>query len=237
MDGNRFDRLTRTMGGTSRRGVLRTLAAGAAGGLGIAAFGRDARAQKAFKARLQDLSLEEQAIVLYEGLAEIADAHGGSCEELGAKTQDFITTNADLYAQVQAEQEAWTHEQRIANAETYGDRLEAATKSIHFARARCGYVPSDGVADTPLADCSPSIALGKSAPSLQTCDCDSNCPISTGHCIGFGLACAGGSPCACCWASDCGKKSHCENNCAGNECCGTACSQMPSDGGADDDGG
>lgn len=236
MDGHRFDRLTRSMSSSSRRGVLRTLAAGAAGGIGVVAFGRDARAQKAFKARLQDLPLDEQAVVLFEGLAELSDAHGGGCDEWAAKAQDFMMANADLIAQVQADQEPWTHERRIANAETYGDRLEAATKSLHFARSRCGFVPPSGLEGSPAATCAPSTAMRKAAPSLQSCDCGSNCPISTGHCIGFGFACAGGDPCACCWASDCGKTSHCENNCAGNECCTFACSQMPSTDGGDDGG-
>lgn len=239
MDGHRFDRLTRSMVGTSRRSVLRTLAAGAAGGISVVAFGRDARAQRAFKARLQGLPLEEQAVVLYEGLAELADAHAGNCDELAAKSQDFMTTNADLFAQIQDQQEAWSHEERTANAETYGDRLEAATKSVHFAVARCGYVAPAGVAGSPAAGCAPSTAMRKAAPALQSCDCGSNCPISTGHCIAFGLSCAGGDGCSCCWVSDCGKTSHCENTCGGNECCGYACSQMPSDGsgdGGDDEG-
>jgi hypothetical protein len=201
--------------GTSRRGVLKSALAGTAGGASALVVG--GFSQAALAARLAQADSEEQSVILYEALAEQMDKHTGSCDELATKVQQFITDNADALKQIRTEEDAWDQQHRIAHATTYGDRLNNATRTLHFARVRCGYrsPSSNAPCATPVAKLAP-LAL----PNRQdSCDCGSDCPMSTGWCVYAWAACVTGADCECCWTSYCGSYDHCMEDCQSNECC------------------
>jgi hypothetical protein len=218
MDGNRFDRITRSLAtGTSRRSLVHALAAGVMGGAAALLPGSGAARQQG---RLADLDTEEQSVVLYEALAELADSHTGSCEELSDATQQLLLANADVLDTIRAEQDEWDQTRRLAHVQTYGDRLETATRTLHFARHRCGSRASTGPAATPATSLEHVRAFSKPMSLRQdSCDCGSNCPMGTGWCIYAWGACVSGAECECCWSSYCGSYSHCMTDCQANECC------------------
>lgn len=228
METSRFDRLTRAFaGGTTRRRLVGALGFGTAATL-TAGSGPALATNFVVVA---DTSSEEAAVSLYEALASMAETHTESCPELGAKLDQFKLDHAEQLAEMQIEQEAWSHDQRIAHVDIYGDRLRAASKTIIEAGQRCSYIRDDH--GTPIA--TPAGAGGSSCgdrshtrgflalAAQESCDCDSTCPISTWHCIESGAGCAGGDSCECCMTSLCGHTHHCLNNCNANGCCETPC--------------
>jgi hypothetical protein len=110
LDGNRFDRITRSLAtGTSRRSLVHAMAAGVIGGAAALLPGSGvARRQRALDMRLADLDTEEQSVVLYEALAELADSHTGNCGELGDATQQLLLANADVLDAIRGEQDPGT---------------------------------------------------------------------------------------------------------------------------------
>lgn len=215
MDGTRFDRIARHVGGgASRRTVLKSLAGSAVGGAGLFSLRRQAVAAPV---RLADLDPEEQAVVLYEALASLADSHQGRCDELAAKTNQFMQDNGDALKSVRTVEKGWSRAERLDNAAKYSDRVLTATKTLHFARERCGY--RAGGAATPVAESFVPFDLDLQPQGLQeSCDCGSDCPLSTGWCIyAWGSCIVGG--CMCCWTSFCGSYDHCMEDCQANECC------------------
>lgn len=230
MDPSRFDRFSRGFAtGATRRRLIQVLAGSAAGGLGLVGVRSRALSQTALNARLADLDLEEQSVVLFEGMAAIADAHHDSCASLSEKLQQYQSDNKATFDAIKAEQEAWDHTQRVAHAGRYGDRVAEASKTLTAALNRCQYVPgADGVA-TPVAVCGSAAVKSTSADVLalagqDSCDCDSICPRSTKDCWESYLGCAAGDSCECCFTSYCHDHSECINNCESNECCSTPCS-------------
>jgi hypothetical protein len=234
MDQQRFDRFTRAFsGGASRRNVLRSLAASALTGAAFTVGGR-----RTLAARLQGLDPDEQAVVLYEGLAGVVDQHDGNCAELAEVVRAYLDDNADALNQLDTSLTADNQPARRAAAEQYGDRMEAATATIQFGRIRCAYrggspdggllCPEGGTA-TPVASYMPNArrALAARAAALQdSCDCAGDCPMSAGWCVVSVAECIfGGTPCECCWTSYCGSYDHCMTDCQANDCCtGTTCS-------------
>lgn len=153
-----------------------------------------ARRQRALETRLADLDTEEQSVVLYEALAELADSHTGSCEELADATQQLLLANADVLDAIRTEQDEWDQTRRLAHVQTYGDRLESATRTMHVARQRCGYRASNGTSATPAASLE-NIRAFSSPMSLRqdACDCGSNGPMGTGWCIYAWGVCVSGA--------------------------------------------
>lgn len=218
MEQTRFDRFTRRIAaGGSRRAVVKSLVGSALGAVGLTHLGRAGAASSPTLSALADLEPAEQAMVLYEALAELTEAHLGNCAELQAKTERFLQDHAGTLDQITTIERGWSHVERLANAEKYGDRLLAATKTLHFGKERCGYRGGD--AATPAAQTFMAAALDL-RPSVrqETCDCSADCPLSTGQCIyAWGACIAGG--CMCCWTSYCGSHDHCMTDCDANECC------------------
>ncbi len=228
MDDTRFDRFVRVFSaGTSRRGVLRSLAAGALGA-GAMASG----VSGTLATRLQGLDPDEQAVVIYEGLAEVADQHTGSCAELGTAVQAYLDTNAERLRQVDTDLDPGDQAARMAAAKRYGDRMEAATATIHFSRIRCAYragSSGEGLsgdcadAATPVAAYMPNThraLVARKAVLQDSCNCAGECPMGAGWCTVSVAECIlGGSPCECCWTSYCGSYDHCMLDCQSNECC------------------
>lgn len=218
MESTRFDRMTRMAAASgSRRSVLKSLAGTAFGGAGFLGLRRPGGATPAALSRLADLDPAEQAVVLYEALADLTETHLGNCDELQAKTQQFMQDYGDALKDIAAREKGWSHAERLANAEKYGDRLLAATKTLHFGTERCSY--RAGSQATPAAKTYMDAVLALRPGALQdSCDCSSDCPLSTGQCIyAWGACIAGG--CMCCWSSYCGSYSHCMGDCQSNECC------------------
>lgn len=227
MGERRIDALARAFAtGTSRRRVLKSLAAGAAGGVGALAGGYS---PSALAARLAETDPEEQSVLIYEAIASIAESHTGTCDEISAIAMQFRDSHGDLLDQIRTEQDSWTYAQRMIHNQKYGDRLDLATKTLHAATARCGYrsAPSDP-ANPPATPNAKTAA--KSVPMRQDgCDCNANCPIGAGWCAYYWLSCVGGSEsCLCCWTSYCGSYDHCMTDCQSNECCtGSAVCSSP----------
>ncbi len=228
MDGKQIDRLARFLArGASRRGAVKTMAAGALGGAALAqASPRGAAAQDA---------LGEEWVQLYEELAAAVDTITGECGMVTDAMQQFQAENADRIAQMQADIAGWTPEQVAAHQEAYGARVQQAAIALHLAMTRCGYVegsdsphsladsqaefgpPAPAPGATPVAS---PVANRKAAPAALPasqisescsngpgyCDCACNNDFTVGNCILFGLACAFGgcaSPPNCCWSGIC----------------------------------
>ena len=186
MEDHRFDRFTRTMAGvSSRRNVLKSLAASGAGGLGALVFGRASRAHAIAgpATPLAELDPDEQAIAFYEQLTDIAHQHAPEgCGTIGVLTKQFLADHDDIVAKIRANDSTRTRDQREAYVATYGDRLEEATRRGHFARERCRYAdeaqagtgtPAAGTpaarggSEATLTRAMPlSFAVGGSSPAL-----------------------------------------------------------------------
>lgn len=166
MDDHRFDRFTRAMAGaSSRRSVLKSLAASGAASVSALVLGRasQARTTAVPATPLANLDPEEQAIAFYEQLTDIADQHAAEgCDTIAKLTQQFLADRADILAKIRAEDATWSKDQREAYGAKYGDRLDEATRKAHFAREWCRY--ADGAAGTPVA--SPQ-AVGGSSVALM----------------------------------------------------------------------
>ena len=231
MDPSRFDRFSRGLAtGATRRRLIQVMAGSAAGGLGLVGVHSRALSQTALNARLADLDLEEQSIVLFEGLAGLADAHHDTCASLSDTFQRYLADNRTTFDAIKADQDGWDYAHRVAHAERYGDRVSEAAKRLDSARIRCQYVRgSDGTIATPAANCGSGAIKTTSSNVLalagqDSCDCDSICPQSGWDCTEDYIACAAGDDCSCCNTSYCHHHSECLNNCESNECCSSACS-------------
>jgi hypothetical protein len=152
MDGSRFDAFTKALAGVANRRRFFRGVGGVAGASAIAATGltRPARAMA------QTDDPEEQAVLLYEELAELTHGHVGSCVELREKVCEFWAVNGDLIAQMKADQDAWTLTDRHTHAQTYGDRRHDATAKIHAAALRCQFA-ADADATPAVTDGTPTI--------------------------------------------------------------------------------
>jgi hypothetical protein len=153
MEPNQFDRIARGIAnkGSSRRSLLRGVSALAAGSMAALGFGPAARFAKAFAQASDDP--EEQSVLIYERIAEIAHNHHGSCAELQAAVREFLLEYDQEFVLILEEQRAWPMETRLAHAEKYEARRIAASERIATAMARCSYVidPNATPGATPAA--------------------------------------------------------------------------------------
>jgi len=242
MEDHRFDRLIRKLASApSRRNVLKSIATGGAASV-AGLFMTNSRQAKATTAFLTALDPDERAIALYEHLTDIAHLHAHEgCGKIATMSKQFVTDNADLVAMIRAEDASWTRDQHEAYVEKYGDRLEEATRKLHFARERCRYADeAHGGAGTPTAGapaaCGNSAELVSAMPFSYAAQgdaparllvqagcggkgCADHCPLDRTECWETGLGCAYGDDCQCCLSSLCGSKSHCLLDCGYNECC------------------
>lgn len=148
MDPQRFDMLARGLAAQgTRRSVLRGFTGLVAGGVTAVRLGHSAR----FARALQSVDLEEQAVVTYEEMARIAHDHVGNCADLGARLERFGKDHAALIAQIKADQDGWSYEKRVAHADTYGDRREAASDRLQAALTRCRFSTTAAPDATPVA--------------------------------------------------------------------------------------
>lgn len=160
MEDHQFDRLTRVLAkAPSRRSVVKSMiAAGVASVSGVLlARSPQAQATAVSATPLADLDPDEQAIAFYEQLTNIAHDHAAEgCDAIAEMTEQFLADHADIRAKIRAEDATWSRDQHEAYVETYGARLEEATRKAHFARERCRY--TDESKGTPVA--SPQAAGG-----------------------------------------------------------------------------
>ena len=229
MSTSRLETVTRALRiGTNRRTLVGALT------LGSTAIAAPASAQPTLATRLAQPDPDEQAVALYEALAAITESHIGTCQELASILDQFKAEHADTIAAINTEQDAWSQDKRNTHADTYGDRMRAASKTIIESGQRCSYIrDSTGTpvatpagARSSCADRAPRTnTLGFSAFASQDyyCDCEKHCPVGVGHCIESGASCAAGDKCDCCMVSLCGHASHCRDNCYANGCCDTPC--------------
>ncbi len=229
MESTRFDRLSRLMGrATSRRGALKTMAAGTVGGAAL---------MTASSAHAQNQTADgEEWVQLYEAMAAAVDTIGGPCENVTDAMRMFQEQNADRFQQMQDDIATWTPEQVTAHQTAYGPRVQSASIDIQLALTRCGYVEGS---DSPhsLADANadftpatleatpgamvfgtsksiggPDLMLGLSGQcqgmgkGADYCNCTCNNSFTVGNCALFMAACAFGgcaSPPNCCWSGIC----------------------------------
>ncbi len=227
MESTRFDRLTRMMArATTRRGALKTMAAGTVGGAAL---------MTASSSHAQTADGEEW-VQLYEEMAAAVDTIDGACSNVADAMQAFQMQNADRFQQMQEETAAYAPEQVAAHQQAYGPRVQQASIAIQLALTRCGYVE---VSDSPhsLADVNadytpatpgatpgaivfgtsksiggPDLMLGLSGQcqgmgnGADYCNCTCNNTFTVGNCALFMAACAFGgcaSPPNCCWSGIC----------------------------------
>lgn len=160
MDSQPFDRLSKRLAGSlSRRQLL--------GGAGVAATSTlvlrlaghsDAQTLSPATPSAVDLAeSEEESVELMEQIAEIYDSHIGSCAGLQRKLFDFTAVHGARLEQLRIEQDQWDHDRRVAHADAYGDRREAATTKVLASLSRCSFAaPGVNALGTPVTDIVPS---------------------------------------------------------------------------------
>ena len=233
MENTRFDQLSKLMGrATSRRGALRTMAAGTVGGAALVA---------ASPAHAQD-ALGEEWVQLYEELAAAVDTVTGPCSNVTDAMRAFQERNADRLRRMHDDIATWTGEQVGAHQTAYGLRVQQAAIAINLAMTRCGYlegsdspysladIDADFTPATPEATpdamaFGPSKSIGGSAwvlgqfsncatpvctsdcdPPPNNCDCRCSSDFTAGNCTEWALICADGqcfSDMSCCWSGIC----------------------------------
>ncbi len=220
MDTKQFDRLTRFMArDTSRRGAVKTLAAGAVGAVALIEAADHASAATA---------AGEQWVQLYEAIATAVDKIDGDCAAVAQIVQDFQAKHADQIAQMMDETNAWTVDQRTAHRTAYADRIQQASILIDLAASRCGYKPgstspfsqadidADKHLGTPVATPAAAVGIVRALPAAQIsssctsgddfCNCTCNNDFTVGNCAAWTFACWFGgcaAPPNCCWWGIC----------------------------------
>ena len=206
MNTSMIDRITRSMARrTSRRTLVKSVSGGALASAGLLAGASSAGA-----------AIGERSVLFYEFMAESLVAERGDCASIAQAAKEFQTQNAELMAELQAEEQSWTSAHRIEHHEAYAERISRATAMLHSAATHCGFqanstsqfCSADAVEpseSTPVAKAMRAIPQAQ-ADACHGCDIQCICvdhPPTSGDCWLSTLGCLGGSRGSCCWSGIC----------------------------------
>jgi len=82
------------------------------------------------RAMAAESNIAEQAVALFEKLANIIDADKADCDKMGNDVSRFADENAALLAAIRAHREKLTPEQKKELEKKYGDRMRAAVQKM-----------------------------------------------------------------------------------------------------------